>query len=858
MSDTTGDACIPCGLHAPRRNRYFDGKLLVARDFTDEQAYHIGKRRMHNAGLHGVGTVCGLKVVQHPAADCQRDFLVLEPGMALDCCGRDLIAPEKTLIPVAQLLADQTGPGGASLPSLLDGTRDLVVALCRDEQPGEPAPVVLPDCDGLAGTSVPGRICEGVRFRLFAVAPGTLTPERVVLTPDLSWRHTLNYDRQTPAAVAIDEDAQLLYVATRDETAAGGVLTVYKRETTDLATALSLGGQPADVVVSPIGNQVYLAEAGGATDGVWALDKAAIRDADPRRGLIETAGPARLAVSPRSGALFALELGSGRLSAWSQEAVDAWLALDPSPPAGPAGRRTLDLGADFSAADGAAARGAAMLSVSADGRFLLVVNPAAPPERSLHVVDVARFFGETVDPADTTPEIEGLETGERIVAAVWSNDGAFIHVVTEAAGAARLRRLQFLIEGGAATLRARGAGAAWTGATPLDLAVSPEERWGYVLQASAEGETQLGVVSMEAAALTTEPAGLHVAPTPLAGDGRSHRLDLRGRALYAAAADSAPSTAPERGLVAIVELGDAACGGYIGAALEGCETCDEGFEGCVILAHLPLYDAAARPRMTDPGAGVEGAAEIDNRSYRKLVPSATTLRKVVECILEQGVAEGPPGPRGDAGPEGPQGETGPRGPRGDRGPQGPVGPPAPEPARVLIRALSWRHDASLAEIGVPAEEFFVKRGLVLGFSDPVAVETIIRNPAVDEDGVLSGASHVFELERARRSDDGLECWCVVGGLACQALDEVDIDDELIVGGAPSGGGEAARGVRLILTEARFRTLQPRDGERFRVVFRSDFALGAESGAPVDGSFIGAQLPTGNGRAGGLFESWLFI
>ena len=52
-------SCLPCGLHQPQRNAYFDGLLLEARDFINEQDYHRGHRQMHNALLHGTGTVCG-------------------------------------------------------------------------------------------------------------------------------------------------------------------------------------------------------------------------------------------------------------------------------------------------------------------------------------------------------------------------------------------------------------------------------------------------------------------------------------------------------------------------------------------------------------------------------------------------------------------------------------------------------------------------------------------------------------------------------------------------------------------------------------------------------------------------------
>jgi hypothetical protein len=69
--------CEPCGLQTFERNRYFDGKLLVTRDFQDEQAYLRGKDRLHNSLLHGYGTVCGLEVEQHPAEACRYKYVVL-------------------------------------------------------------------------------------------------------------------------------------------------------------------------------------------------------------------------------------------------------------------------------------------------------------------------------------------------------------------------------------------------------------------------------------------------------------------------------------------------------------------------------------------------------------------------------------------------------------------------------------------------------------------------------------------------------------------------------------------------------------------------------------------------------------
>src|SRR3954451_13879819 len=84
-------SCIPCGLTTFRRNTYFNGKLLTERDFADEQAYVVGKDRLHNARRHGTGPVCGLSVTAPPTEACRGRYLVLEPGRAEGWCGREIV-----------------------------------------------------------------------------------------------------------------------------------------------------------------------------------------------------------------------------------------------------------------------------------------------------------------------------------------------------------------------------------------------------------------------------------------------------------------------------------------------------------------------------------------------------------------------------------------------------------------------------------------------------------------------------------------------------------------------------------------------------------------------------------------------
>ena len=48
--------------YVSQRLRYFNGQFLDVNDFTDEQAYHLNRRRFHNQHLHTSGIIEGLKV----------------------------------------------------------------------------------------------------------------------------------------------------------------------------------------------------------------------------------------------------------------------------------------------------------------------------------------------------------------------------------------------------------------------------------------------------------------------------------------------------------------------------------------------------------------------------------------------------------------------------------------------------------------------------------------------------------------------------------------------------------------------------------------------------------------------------
>lgn len=71
------------------RNNYFFGKLMTVRDFESEQTYMNSKRRLGNRMMGGVGIVSGLDVVL-----VDNKTFSLDPGMALDYMGREIVVPE--------------------------------------------------------------------------------------------------------------------------------------------------------------------------------------------------------------------------------------------------------------------------------------------------------------------------------------------------------------------------------------------------------------------------------------------------------------------------------------------------------------------------------------------------------------------------------------------------------------------------------------------------------------------------------------------------------------------------------------------------------------------------------------------
>ena len=187
------------GLKSPVRNRYFHGKLLDVYHFELESDYMNAKRHLLNRLVSGYGVVCGLDV------KCEPDdrHVVVEPGVAIDKWGREIVVPERTrpiAIPEHLLVAEggetqgyqkqKAGyPKGEERPEDDEGA--FRVMLCYHECDSDPTPVMAGDC-GTVDECAAGSIRE--RYRI-TFKEGPAPPIRLhCRIPDLFYGDRLDYE----------------------------------------------------------------------------------------------------------------------------------------------------------------------------------------------------------------------------------------------------------------------------------------------------------------------------------------------------------------------------------------------------------------------------------------------------------------------------------------------------------------------------------------------------------------------------------------------------------------------------------------------------------------------------------------
>jgi DNA-binding beta-propeller fold protein YncE len=806
-------ACPACDIGPFTRNHYFTGKLLVERDFTDEQRYYVDKLRHHNQRLHGWGVVCGLRVIEHSKAECQNRFVLVEPGTAIDCCGHEIIVREETTFDLTQTEAfkrikEENDP---------NAPHTLQICIRYRECPTEDIPVLYDECGCDNSQCAPNRILES--FDLDVILDPEVKPQHLH-TPRFEWDNTINIAHAF--RVALHEPTNRLFVMTTD-----GPGAIFELDTSN-HTVLSTAALPAkgqSMAVSNDGTRLYVVTEAATNPGTSKRDLHVFDTANlsAANALVRTialdnsvGSLVELAVSATDGRLFVLIGKPGIVRIFSSGINTSGGSPSPVETSGLAANST-------------------SLLIGTDGTLAYIADAA----NKILIIDVAtQTLKATVNvlPASAVIGAMAIVTGTSDMVAVADNVNKQIHLVAF--------NPDKLI--GSSTALPH---------SPSALAVSPGGEWIYILE---QDGNQSFVQALSAHKIQLAPAGQNVAPGPaFEVGGHSQQLVITegGTRIYVPYLEDIAVAGD--GSVAILEVEEAACDEILWRHLHGCPHCDE--PNCVVLAtienfHLndKLEDVEDPP--TDPVADdTANISRINNRKGRKLLPSVEVVTELIECLMEHATGGG--GAQGPIGPVGPQGPDGPAG-LGidavtatiipcDQVPHDPTitvinnkrtleleiprgcDAPAPDPVKLThICGINWPHGGD-----------FDQQELFIAFDQEVVNDDLNEQSVV----VLQGR---FDQER------GVTCWCevqpkAISGVHFPSLCKLS-EPQRVTATRP------ANGVRFIPAN-RF---QPE--QRYRVLVKGDFIRTLADHKAVDADHLPEWLPTrptGDGVEGGTFESW---
>ncbi len=807
--------CPDCTLSAFARNHYFTGKLLVERDFSDEQRYYIDKLRHHHQRLHGWGVVCGLKVKQHPDPACQDRYVIVEPGTAIDCCGHEILVREEVRFPFAKAQALQTLRAKNDTDS-----HTLQVCVRYKECPTEEIPVLFDECGCDETRCAPNRILESYELDVLVDPPKSAVDPHGV---SLQWKHTIPLARST--RLALHDATQRLYVMSA---ATPGVIHDVSTSNHAIVAARTLPGQGLALAISHDGSRLYAAVLAGADVNVLVLNAA-----DPASAPIQTLP---LAGADGSGVALAVT-HDGRLCALVEKSgqVVLW-GVDINEPGSPAPPTTINLpqeirGLVFST-DETRAYSADAANHNAHSINATITPPAAGPDV---VVDPAA--------APSMLAIAHSTAGDTLVIGDETN-----------------KKLYLVALDGPASVKSAG-----LTHRPIALVASPGANWIYVLERNGGSPEHFFVEPVSVHRIQLDLPSPLGAPVPVGESATQLELSESGQTLYVAY-EGDPQVADSGG-VAILDVVEEDCAELLWEALDGCPSCETA--NCIVLATVENYhlddkleDQPDPP--ADPAADLAAhIARIDNRKGRRLLPSTQVLAEVIKCLLEHtgggGGEQGPPGPPGPQGPTGPGGATGPVGPQGPKGDTGPAGSGLNFKLPHIV-AINWRHNDTFKLTDIPTIPEF---GLIIAFDQEILPETI--------------SEQTFDVLRRGDQDEqgGVRCYCSLVGVATPVRVVTVTGANLpqcgqeIVGFQPLGSGQQATGA--LFRHMKGSSPTPLTKGDYRVIVRGDLILGTQKmflangttdHPALDANHLGPGLskrcPTGDGIEGGAFESWFTI
>jgi hypothetical protein len=830
--------CIECEIPIFTRNHYFTGKLMVERDFTDEQRFLVGKDRRHVQRLHGWGTVCGLKVVQHPQDACRDRWVIIEPGTGIDCCGREIVVRENQYFDFLTAVEDTWVAVHGAGSQMDNQPHTLQICLSYRECGTEEVPVLFDDngCDD--SRCQPNRILEsfGVGVRIDP-PPGAADPDDV----SLNWQTTLNVARA--GWVYRHEATDRVYVLAQPDT---GAPTLYGFSADHLAlvdshtVAIAMGETARQLAISPDGKQAYVAVASAAagSDGhVHVLDLTAAGYPETASIDVTGVGPGTLRLAVASNGLFVLNTNSGAIGGYA-------FPFPPVPAATAVGT----------------VAGAVDFALSTDGSTIYVANKS-------HLVNALPAGGGAATIIDLGAgyqasflHLYSTTAGDDLAAA--GLDGSSNPVVSLVG--LRPGQVNPVLDLGHAALAAQ----------PVAVTSSPGGAWLYVLEQGALEKGFVQPVSTHRMQLNQPNPALP--QVPIGERPNSVQVSADGTQMYAAFFGL--DTVATAGGVAVLEVAEHACDQLWQKALDACPTCVT--DDCLVLATILGYVH---------GQKVDDA-QIDNLRDRKILASTELIQEVVDCLLETGGGakgpQGPPGPPGqglndvivDSFPDPVLGSpplyggsfsynatTGilhlsiPKGPKGDPGADGKPPPPA-----VLTRicGISWPHDTDItnqAVFNVSPTAGKTVVGLLVMFDSPIT-------PPDKMTSVLAMRVLGRSFAPPTAPWPG-SVWVDIQG---------EVQPVAVTGVANAGqdnNGQPANvftsvklGTGAVLNGLLFRPFRPDfPAGDYRVLVDGDFIEGLPANAkpaPVDGNhlepFLSGMHVSGDGTEGGLFNSWFTV
>ena len=812
--------CPACDIGPFIRNHYFTGKLMLERDFTDEQRYFIEKLRHHHQRLHGWGVVCGLKVKQHPNPACRDRFVCIEPGTAIDCCGHEIVVREEECIDITELPAIKT-----LIDQRDDQRHTLQVCLSYRECPTEEVPVLYDECGCDDTKCAPNRILESYGVDIIVDPP--TPPPQAVESPILAWDENVTLLADV-RRIAVHDKSNRLYFLVGDD--------VYSAETSKpplVGPNFHLAANGLEMAVSNDGQHLFVVTESPVNPAANARQLVVLRTSD----MTSLFAPFDLPGSEGSDVELAVASDDRLMALVGKPGqIVIWTAAEVTGATAPGPRTPVTLIPNLES-----------LTVGTDGPRAYAVGSA---DNHIRVVKTTGMGSRDTDiailPATARPSVVNIVPGGASeFLAVVGKDTTGKHKLF----LVRLNPLGLLAE-------------VELTHEPISLAISPQGRWAYVLERNGDRSFVQAVdLYRLQQALPT------VAAPPLAVGDNSQQIvvSASGKFLYIPFLGALANAFD--GGVAKVAVDEGACEEILWRHLDGCPQCAT--PNCVVLATIEHYGIfPVRDKINDqtdpaptPAADMAGhIARIDNRKGRRVLPSTQVLLELIECQKQQG--PGGTGTQGPPGPPGPRGLQGAQGLKGDSV-TGPAGPPGPglEEDLVRIKALSWKHNApnnELLRVQVVNDNELL--GIVIEFTDFVDVRRI-------------DADHVFQLLVGRvpaqeGDQDWLEsilrCRCPIAGRIVP-VECVD-DGAGLITSAKEVAGPFAQGVAFVLDERTLLQALKRKLIRpdFFVILRGDFVLDRDDRA-VDAEFVRAELSTGDrprgsrwGIQGGTFESWFSL